>query len=190
MALDSKWLEAAAGWSLRYLLSRFISTMPTVEFGCPRQESGWGPSEPRNIAWWHIPISIRFKFWWQKAPIERCRVFLHPNNRGAGIYLRWQSRDSQEGVSEINLDEGRTYLVPVAFRDETGDGSAAITNDNFLLSRTAKWRVPAGSTLRLRIEIQSGARTQRCRHDYFLKVPPAGVSNGQFSLEMRHPGRD
>ena len=47
-----------------------------------------------------------------------------------------------KGISELNLDTGRIYLVPVVIRDETGDGRAFITNEDWMLEKPSKHKWP------------------------------------------------
>ena len=118
---------------------------PGVRFGSPRQEA-----TESHLSWWHVPITLRRRFY-QFATIKRCVIELQPPELPEArlpIAMRWRSRDAWNGISEVELQAGRTDVVPLAIRDErTPDGHAVSTNETFLNRAQGKMGAPAWEVL-------------------------------------------
>jgi hypothetical protein len=156
------------------------SRSPTPHFGAPRQQS-----KEDDLSWWHIPVSIGLRAPWHRRSIEHCTVHLvSTDGAGLPIKLRWRLGNSKAGMPEANLEYGRTLLVPVVARRETGDRVAVVTNETFLVDRKAKWRLPSGR-YHWKLEVRSQDRKWESPHFYFLRVPSERYGNGHFTLEIR-----
>jgi len=165
---------------------------PRIEFGAPQQplHARYDP----QVTWWHVPVLVK------PAPLTRTRVIEQATVRivddkkpdREGISLRWCSRDETDhGVGEQTLVAGRIYLVPVVMRTEgEGDGSAFITNENWMLDKEDKeqWPVPPNSRNDYYLEVWSGDRKWRSKYRYRVSVPQKDTSNGHFTLELFYGG--
>ena len=114
---------------------------------------------------------------------------LLPDGGTAPLNMRWRIKNSTNTVATATLEEGQVYLVPVAARKEAGKRVAIITNEIFLVEKTAKWAMPPGkSKWSLRIHNEDGE--WESAHSYVLLVPKPDWGNGHFVLEVRYDGVD
>ncbi len=156
---------------------------PNPEFLCPYQNAG---IQDPNLAWWHVPVTIRN--WGKIKDSTICLIRLPgEDSPGDGIALRWQSRDHANGVSRATLRKGERLAVPIVFRLEGGDGSAIITNENWLMHRETKWKLePRGMPYEFWLEVRRGNSRWRSPYRYAIGVPPPEVSNGHFTLSINY----
>jgi hypothetical protein len=170
---------------MRGLASRgkaMLKPSPVV-FGSPRQIDS-----ASDVSWWHIPVFIDPTAM-HRPTLDNCRVQLIPDGGTAPLNMRWRIKNSSNTVATATLEEGQVYLVPVAARKEAGKRTAIITNEIFLVKKTAKWAMPPGkSKWSLRIHNEDGE--WESAHSYVLLVPKPDWGNGHFLLEVRYDGLD
>ena len=154
---------------------------PPAVCGSPRQLGS-----ASDISWWHIPVFIEPTAM-HRSTLENCRVQLVPHGGTAALNMRWRTRNSGETVATTTLEEGRIYLVPVAARKEAGKRVAIVTNEIFLVEKTAKWSMPPGKT-KWTLRIHNDDGEWESPHAYVLVVPEADWGNGHFLLEVRYDG--
>lgn len=174
--------------------------MPAPVFLCVTQGTDFR-THP-HTSWLHLMVRVRPGLFWWKGEIPNCepRIFRQwGNSTGEGITMRWHSSSEDNGVPAQTLVVDRTYAIPVAWRDENGDGTAFITNQNWLTSggNDRKWPlVPRsepsinrpGGQYEFELEIRGVRQIWRSkRQRYVLRVPPEGTSNAFFTLEAIYP---
>jgi hypothetical protein len=166
-------------WTLRAM-------RPQVIFGCPQQ-----PLDARSnsrISWWHVPVMLKKAQLIRTNVVRRASVRLVSPDGGSGISLRWYSRDHRpHGVSVLDLDTGRIYLVPVVIRDEDGDGRAFITNEDWMLEKSDKHKWPLTYGRHdFWLQVWSGEHHWRSDYLYRITVPRSDISNGPFTMEVHY----
>lgn len=165
-----------------------------VEFRAPEQRA---PKDQPNIAWWFIPIAIRRPYFWRQLSVPSAAIYLIPTTgdesnkiipNAIPLVLQYpQDVPNGEFHREANLQYGRVVFVPLARRDENGNGEAVITGNSCLLQEQNGPIIPAGTRTRFQLLIRYGrSKWQQSPSFYTIYVPPAGASNGQFSVEMRY----
>ena len=142
---------------------------------------------------WKIQVWIRKKYPWHMDVIPGCTCHLYYptiNEDGPGISLRWDSRDRDDGISEIDLKVGVVARARVAVRcapknwDSTNfNGEAWITNEDYLKNGEIKWVIAQGSdAVPMDLIIKSRGKRWPSGTIFSLSVPPEGDSNYGFIL--------
>ncbi len=167
--------------SLSRTCAELASIMPCPVFGSPIQQS-----TKADYSWWHVPITLQVQAPWQRLKLPHCTVHLvTPGIAGPPIDMSWKTQDATASVNTMTVRHGGTALVPMVARREAADGLTLITNQSYLRDKKVTWNLnPRAYTWKL--ELRCGKRRWESSHYYVLRVPPPGVSNGHFTLEMRH----
>ncbi len=167
--------------SLSQTFGDLASLSPRPVFGSPIQQS-----TKADYSWWHVPISIQIQGPLQKLKLSHCTVHLvTPGIAGPPIDMSWKTQDATASVNSMTLRHGGTALVPMVARREAADGLTLITNQSYLKDKKVTWNLnPRAYTWKL--ELRCGKKRWESPHYYVLRVPPAGNSNGHFTLEVRH----
>ena len=104
--------------------------------------------------------------------------------------MRWFSRDSEQGVSEVELTPGRYFLVPAVVRYEDSDsGLAFLTNEDWLREKPTKrkWPLEPGRHYYW-LEVRAGSRIWRSPQQYEVFVPDKGRNNAHFTVSVHYGG--
>lgn len=167
--------------SLSHSCAGLASLSPSPVFGSPVQQS-----TKADYSWWHVPITVQVQAPWQKLKLSSCTVHLvTPGIAAPPIDMSWKTQDATACVNTMTLRHGSTLLVPMAARREAADGLTLITNQSYLRDKKVTWNLnPRVYTWKL--ELRSGKKRWESPHYYVLRVPPPGISNGHFTLEVRH----
>jgi hypothetical protein len=172
-------LKLVLGWIQKFTLD------PQIRFGSPQQRA----TETWRV-WWHVPITLKRRWWSWRESIPRCIVQLIPPDREPEkpMNLRWQHRDSATGTSEITLDCGRLKLIPIAIRDEAQVGEVRVrpqfTGESYLRDGLHKFVIRPGDAHRFRLRVVSGSRSWTSPHVYKISGLGHDASNGHFVLEI------
>jgi len=167
---------------LKWLWGLFMT--PAVLFGSPNMYLC--SREPKDVSWWYVPVYLKPSWFAKTIPNATVRLVWLSGNSETAISLRWYSRDSDIGVSELTLTKKRQYLIPVVYRKE-GEEFAYITNENWLLKKhpEKKWPLSAG-VYDFWIEVHSRGSKWRSKHTFRVCVPGSGDSNGRFILNVHY----
>ncbi|MDX1435033.1 MAG: hypothetical protein R3286_21520 [Gammaproteobacteria bacterium] len=167
--------------SLGRTCAGLASLSPQPIFGSPVQQS----SKP-DYSWWHVPVGIQVAAPWQKIKLSHCTVHLvTPGISAPPIDMSWRTQDATASVNTMTLDHRGVALVPVVARREAGDGLTLITNQSYLRDRKVNWNLNP-RTYTWKLEVRCAKKRWESPHYYVVRVPPPGVSNGHFTLEIRH----
>ena len=167
--------------SLSDTCSELATFLPSPVFGSPVQQA-----TKADYSWWHVPVTVQVQGPWQKLKLPHCTVHLvTPGIAAPPIDLSWKTQDSTASVNTMTIRHGATAMVPMVARREAADGLTLITNQSYLKDKKVTWNLnPRMYTWKL--ELRSGKKRWESPHFYVLRVPPAGCSNGHFTLELRH----
>ena len=167
--------------SLTHTCAELASLSPRPIFGSPVQQS-----TKADYSWWHVPVTLNVLGPWQKLKLQHCTVHLiTPGISAPPIDMSWRTQDASSIVNTMTLRHRATALIPMAARREAADGLTLITNQSYLRDKKVTWNLnPRVYTWKL--EVRSGKKRWESPHYYVLRVPPPGVSNGHFTLEIRH----
>jgi len=167
--------------SLSHSCAELASLSPNPVFGSPIQQS-----TKADYSWWHVPVTVQVQAPWQKLKLSACTVHLvTPGIAAPPIDMSWRSQDATACVNTMTLRHSGTVLVPMAARREAADGLTLITNQSYLRDKKVTWNLNP-RTYTWKLELRSGKKRWESPHYYILRVPPPGVSNGHFTLEVRH----
>lgn len=155
-----------------------------IMFGAPSQRA---TSDRPTQSWWHVPVYID-PCWYRIGALCRCRVFLEDLVGGCMIQMRWGDMCFDQAPKEmVDLQPGEYHLVPIALRDEDGNGEAYITDAEWFNDRAA-WIIEDHRKRRVRLVVKSGTFTATSKASYIMRTPPALHSNGQSTLEVEFEG--
>ena len=167
--------------SLSKTCSELASITPLPVFGSPVQQS----TKP-DYSWWHVPISLQVMGPWQSLKLPHCTIHLvTPGISGPPIDMSWRTQDATASVNTMTLRHRATALVPMVARRETVDGLTLITNQTYLRDKKVIWNLNP-HMYSWKLELRCGKKRWESPHYYVVRVPPPGVSNGHFNLEVRH----
>jgi hypothetical protein len=148
-----------------------------LRFGSPID-----PTREAYLTWWHIPIRV-------SRTLERCEAQLFGTGiaeppDGPGINLRWSSRDGPQ--SQLTLDPGREYRIPVVVRSEQhSDRSVFVCNDEFFRPATQGetivkiMRPDTTGQYQVRVRWAGG---EQWSPRYEILAPSQETSNGKFHM--------
>ena len=150
-------------------------------FGSPVQQSS-----KAGYSWWHVPVGFEVRAPWHKVRMLNCTVHLITVGIGGPpIDLCWMPDAGGVPRGAMTLHHGDPVLVPVVARRETADGMSLITNETYFREKKAVWNLNPRS-YSWKLELRCGKKRWESPHYYVVRVPPPGVSNGHFTLEVRH----
>jgi hypothetical protein len=158
-------------------------------------------SDDENSAQWEATIRLKrgLLFWINRLP--GCRLYLIRldwgllTSRPEGIWLKWIESGTAISQLENSLVVGRVYHAIMVVRDAR-EGTAYVANERFIDTNGAekKWSLkperdyPPGDIGRYAFTLQVGKGNKRWhfKHYYAAHVPPAGVGNDEFQMDVLH----
>lgn len=166
--------------SLSRTCGELASLTPRPVFGSPVQLS-----TKEDYSWWHVPIGIQVQGPWQALKLPQCTVHLvTPGISSPPIDMSWRTEDATASINSRTLRHRAPALVPMVARREAVDGLTLITNQSYLKDKKVTWNLNP-RMYSWKLELRCGKKRWESPHYYVLRVPPPGVSNGHFTLEVR-----
>jgi len=167
--------------TLTRTFGELASLSPRPVFGSPVQQS-----TKADYSWWHVPIGIQVQGPWQALKLPHCTVHLvTPGISSPPIDMSWRTQDASASVNTMTLRHRGTALVPMVARREAADGLTLITNQSYLKDKRVTWNLNP-RMYSWKLELRCGKKRWESPHYYVLRVPPPGISNGHFTLEVRN----
>lgn len=155
---------------------------PQVVFGSPVQRS-----KNEGESWWYIPITLERSFISKK--LEYCNIILNLAGEESNLYeLNWFSPDTKMYKGMVDLEPGKFFLVPIAFRKEDGDRIVYITDKYYLDNNSRNIKLePSNSKYIFWLIVSDKNRKKQQSQPYMIRNHDMN-SNSHFNVEVIYEG--
>ena len=159
---------------------------PIIKFGSPAQRA-----KVQRELFWHVPVTLHPRWRIGPAEVPLCNVLLdiyEDGRRRNSLQMSWGDMLFVDPQCLEHLRANHVSLVPHCWRDRENERSVLRRCAVFAKATRACRPDTGGRQDRFRIRVKSGSFVRQSPHYYLVRSPPAGSTNGLFTLEIEYEG--